>query len=97
MLRSKRWVNTQAHIETIFFYHKSNWRYRTPLNSIIFLDPEKVERVKELYEDLMLPHTYETYEEESYKIITTHIQQISRGLPHELFFKILEKIYRRNA
>lgn len=60
-------------------------------------DPEKVERVKELYEDLLLPHTYEIYEEESYKIINTHIQQISRGLPHKLFFKILEKIYRRNA
>jgi farnesyl diphosphate synthase len=60
-------------------------------------DPEKVERVKELYEDLLLPHTYEIYEEESYKIINTQIQQISRGLPHKLFFKILEKIYRRNS
>jgi farnesyl diphosphate synthase len=64
---------------------------------VSFLDPEKVERVKELYESLMLPHTYEIYEEESHKIITTHIQQISRGLPHKLFFKILEMIYRRNA
>jgi hypothetical protein len=63
----------------------------------LFLDPEKVERVKELYEDLLLPHTYEIYEEESYKIINTHIQQISRGLPHKLFYKILEKIYRRNS
>lgn len=61
------------------------------------LEPEMVERVKELYEDLMLPHTYEIYEEESYNIINTHIQQISRGLPHKLFFKILEKIYKRNA
>lgn len=66
-------------------------------SNFVISDPEKVDRVKELYEDLMLPHTYETYEEESYKIITTHIQQISRGLNHELFFKILEKIYRRNA
>lgn len=63
----------------------------------LFVDPAKVDRVKELYEDLMLPHTYEIYEEESYKIITTHIQQVSRGLPHKIFFKILEKIYRRNA
>jgi farnesyl diphosphate synthase len=45
----------------------------------------------------MLPHTYEIYEEESYNIINTQIQQISRGLPHMLFFKILEKIYKRNA
>ncbi|CRK95499.1 CLUMA_CG008968, isoform A [Clunio marinus] len=60
-------------------------------------DQLKVECVKALYEELQLPHTYEIYEEESYKIITTHIQQVSRGLPHDLFFKILEKIYRRNA
>jgi len=53
--------------------------------------------VKELYEELNLPRIYTQYEEESYKIITTHIQQISRGLPHNLFFKILEKIYRRVA
>lgn len=46
---------------------------------------------------LQLPRMYELFEEESYKIITTHIQQVSRGLPHDLFFKILEKIYRRNA
>ena len=66
-------------------------------HSFFYKDPAKVARVKQLYEDLMLPHTYEIYEEESYKIITTHIQQISRGLPHKHFFKILEKIYRRNA
>lgn len=63
----------------------------------LFLDPEKVERVKQLYEDLQLPHTYSIYEEESYKIILTHIQQVSRGLSHDIFFKILDKIYRRNS
>lgn len=62
-----------------------------------FTDPEKIERVKELYEELAIPNTYFQYEEESYKIILTHIQQISRGLPHDLFFKILEKIYRRTS
>lgn len=60
-------------------------------------DPEKVFRVKKLYEELGLPTTYAIYEEESYNIIKTHIQQISRGLPHELFFKIMEKIYRRDC
>lgn len=60
-------------------------------------DPENVARVKKLYEQLGLPTTYATYEEESYNMIKTHIQQISRGLPHELFFKIMEKIYRRET
>lgn len=63
----------------------------------LFPDEVSVQRVKDLYEELMLPHTYDVYEEESYKIITTHIQQISRGLPHKLFFTILDKIYRRKA
>ncbi|XP_034940185.1 farnesyl pyrophosphate synthase [Chelonus insularis] len=60
-------------------------------------DDEKVARIKQLYDDLGLSTTYAIYEEESYNLMNTHIQQISRGLPHDLFFKILSKIYRRNA
>ncbi|XP_032684375.1 farnesyl pyrophosphate synthase [Odontomachus brunneus] len=58
-------------------------------------DPEKVRRVKQLYNDLGLQNMYSIYEEETYNLLNTHIQQISRGLPHGLFLKILEKIYRR--
>lgn len=60
-------------------------------------DEEKVAQIKQLYNDLGLPTTYAIYEEESYNLMNTHIQQISRGLPHDLFFKILSKIYRRDA
>ncbi|XP_051158413.1 farnesyl pyrophosphate synthase-like [Leptopilina boulardi] len=59
-------------------------------------DMEKVARVKQLYRDLGLQTTYSVYEEENYNLINTHIQQISCGLPHDIFFKILNKIYRRN-
>nr|AFR31785.1 putative farnesyl diphosphate synthase [Tetropium fuscum] len=52
--------------------------------------------IKMLYEELSLPATYAAYEEESYNIINTHIQQISKGLPHELFFTLMEKLYRIN-
>lgn len=62
-----------------------------------FIDEECVNRVKELYEDLGLPHTYSLYEEESYNLIKTHIQQTSRGVPHSIFFKIMDKIYRRES
>ncbi|XP_039275971.1 farnesyl pyrophosphate synthase [Nilaparvata lugens] len=58
-------------------------------------DLEKVQRIKHLYEELGLPATFATYEEESYNLIQTHIQQISAGLSHDLFFTLLEKIYRR--
>lgn len=60
-------------------------------------DPEKVAAVKKLYNDLGLPTVYTIYEEDSYQIISTHIQQTSRGLPHAIFLKIMEKIYRREA
>lgn len=60
-------------------------------------DPEATEIIKSLYEELGLPNTYAVYEEETYNIIRTHIQQISKGLPHELFFKFMEKLYRRSA
>ncbi|XP_076162726.1 farnesyl pyrophosphate synthase-like [Ptiloglossa arizonensis] len=60
-------------------------------------DEEKVNRVKQLYDELGLSNMYSIYEEETYNLLHTHIQQISRGLPHELFLKLLEKTYRRVA
>lgn len=60
-------------------------------------DEGDVEIIKALYEELAIPNTYATYEETSYDLIKTHIQQISRGLPHALFFNIMEKIYRREC
>lgn len=59
-------------------------------------DPEAVALVKQLYEDVGLPNTYAIYEEDSYNMIKTHIQQTSRGVPHEVYFMIINKIYRRN-
>ncbi|XP_017027424.1 farnesyl pyrophosphate synthase [Drosophila kikkawai] len=60
-------------------------------------DPAKVDRVKELYKELGLPSTYATFEEESYNMIKTHIQQTSRGVPHQTFLQILNKIYQRDS
>lgn len=60
-------------------------------------DPEAVHVIKQLYETLSLPNTYAIYEEDSFNMIKTHIQQTSRGFPHAIFFKIMEKIYRRDS
>ncbi|XP_071562488.1 farnesyl pyrophosphate synthase-like [Temnothorax nylanderi] len=60
-----------------------------------FSDPEKVNRVKQLFTDLGLPNTYSIYEEETYNLLNVHIQQISRGLPHSLFLNLLGKLYHR--
>ncbi|XP_046387664.1 farnesyl pyrophosphate synthase-like isoform X2 [Ischnura elegans] len=59
-------------------------------------DPEKVAQVKELYSELELPFMYKIYEDQSYDLICTQVQQNTKNLPHKLFFKFLEKIYVRN-
>lgn len=78
--------------------HRSDEIYfKNCFASIFIIDVDSVNRVKQLYEDLGIPHTYSLYEEESYNLIKTHIQQTSRGVPHTIFFKIMDKIYRRES
>lgn len=60
-------------------------------------DPEAVKVIKNLYEELGLPNTYSIYEEETFNRIRTHVQQVTKGLPHALFFKFLDKLYKRDA
>ncbi|KAH0945116.1 hypothetical protein HN011_012148 [Eciton burchellii] len=60
-------------------------------------DSEKVKNVIKLYNELGLANTYAKYEEDTCKLLNTHIQQISRGLPHDLFLKLLEKLYHRQS
>ncbi|XP_055677521.1 farnesyl pyrophosphate synthase [Lutzomyia longipalpis] len=60
-------------------------------------DAESVERVKKLYDEVSLPNTYQIYEEDSYNMIKTHIQQTSRGIPVEVYLKLMDKLYRRTA
>ncbi|XP_047535872.1 uncharacterized protein LOC125070186 [Vanessa atalanta] len=45
--------------------------------------PEDVQKIKDLYEELQLPHTYSVYEEATYDLLRTQIQQVTRGLPHD--------------
>ncbi|KAJ8960246.1 hypothetical protein NQ318_003971 [Aromia moschata] len=60
-------------------------------------EEESVRIVRNLYEELSLPSTYAVYEEESFNIIRTQVHQISKGLPHDLFFKIMKRIYKRDC
>lgn len=60
-------------------------------------NPEAVAKIKDLYEELQLPHTYSVFEEATYDLLRTQIQQVTRGLPHDLFFKILDNIFRRSV
>ncbi|XP_064113250.1 farnesyl pyrophosphate synthase-like [Macrobrachium nipponense] len=60
-------------------------------------DPDSIAKVKDLYKELGLPATYRAYEDSTSSMIRIHIQQISRGLNHNVFFKFLEKIHRRSS
>ncbi|XP_041984479.1 uncharacterized protein LOC121737023 [Aricia agestis] len=44
---------------------------------------EDAEKIKLLYEELQLPHTYSVYEDATYDLLRTQIQQVTRGLPHD--------------
>lgn len=59
-------------------------------------DPEKIQRVKNLYVELQIPETYSLFEEQTYNLICSHIRQMSEKVPKQLFFDLVNKIYRRN-
>lgn len=59
-------------------------------------EEESVNKVKALYRELGLPATYRAYEDSTSSMIRIHIQQISRGLNHNVFFKFLDKIHKRS-
>ncbi|KAK7071620.1 hypothetical protein SK128_027480 [Halocaridina rubra] len=60
-------------------------------------EPDSVEIIKALYRELGLPATYRAYEDSTSSMIRIHIQQISRGLNHNVFFKFLDKIHKRSS
>ncbi|XP_053330680.1 farnesyl pyrophosphate synthase isoform X2 [Spea bombifrons] len=58
-------------------------------------DMEKVQKVKQLYEDLDLPSVYRRYEEDSYQHLQLLISQHANGLSKEIFNGLARKIYKR--
>ncbi|XP_063790982.1 farnesyl pyrophosphate synthase-like isoform X2 [Pseudophryne corroboree] len=57
-------------------------------------DVDKVQKVKQLYNDLGLSAVYRQYEEESYQRLQTLISQHANGLPKEIFLGLAHKIWR---
>uniref|UniRef100_A0A8C6HER5 Farnesyl pyrophosphate synthase n=1 Tax=Mus spicilegus TaxID=10103 RepID=A0A8C6HER5_MUSSI len=58
-------------------------------------DPEKVARVKALYEALDLQSAFFKYEEDSYNHLKSLIEQCSAPLPPSIFMELANKIYKR--
>lgn len=58
-------------------------------------DPEKVMKVKEVYNDLNIERVYLAYEEESYVKLRKLLDKID-NLPTEIFEFLLRKIYKRS-
>jgi farnesyl diphosphate synthase len=57
-------------------------------------DMEKVERVKQVYVELGLEPLYKEYEERTYKELCSMIDSV-QGVPHEAYYFLLHKIYKR--
>ncbi|XP_068110918.1 farnesyl pyrophosphate synthase-like [Hyperolius riggenbachi] len=58
-------------------------------------DPEKVQWVKQLYEELDLPTVYRKYEEEIYQKLQALISQHANGLPKEIFQNLVRILFKR--
>ncbi|ELU07394.1 hypothetical protein CAPTEDRAFT_223258 [Capitella teleta] len=58
-------------------------------------DPEKVRKVKSLFDELNLKQVYRDYEESSYNELTGLIDTLSGSLPKEMFVSYAKKIYKR--
>ncbi|XP_063802681.1 farnesyl pyrophosphate synthase-like isoform X3 [Pseudophryne corroboree] len=58
-------------------------------------DADKVQLVKQLFEDLDLSTVYRQYEEESYQRLQILISQHANGLSKEIFLGLARKIYKR--
>ncbi|XP_072840389.2 farnesyl pyrophosphate synthase isoform X1 [Pogona vitticeps] len=58
-------------------------------------DPEKVARVKQLYETLDLRGVYRDYEEKSYQALLDVIRQHAVRLPSQVFLNLAQLIYKR--
>lgn len=57
-------------------------------------EPAKVAKVKEVYKQIDMEKVYKQYEEESYQKLVSQIQN-SKHLPKDVYFRLLEKIYKR--
>ncbi|XP_010593114.1 farnesyl pyrophosphate synthase isoform X3 [Loxodonta africana] len=58
-------------------------------------EPEKVARVKALYEELQLPAAFKQYEEDSFSKLVGLIEQYAAPLPPAIFLGLAHKIYKR--
>ncbi|KAK4807557.1 hypothetical protein QYF61_003346 [Mycteria americana] len=58
-------------------------------------EPEKVAKVKELYETLGMRAAFQEYEESSYQRLQELIEKHTNRLPQEIFLGLAQKIYKR--
>ncbi|XP_068778508.1 farnesyl pyrophosphate synthase isoform X2 [Struthio camelus] len=58
-------------------------------------EPEKVAKVKELYETLGMRAVFQEYEEKSYQHLQELIKKHAKRLPKEIFLGLAQKIYKR--
>ncbi|KAG6451965.1 hypothetical protein O3G_MSEX007407 [Manduca sexta] len=58
-------------------------------------EPEKVERIKQLYQQLQIPEVYRKEENDIYNSILEEIHALPSEIPPAIFYKVLDVIYKR--
>ncbi|GMF41818.1 unnamed protein product [Phytophthora fragariaefolia] len=58
-------------------------------------DPDAIAVIKKLYNDLDLASVYHRYEDETYKMLSEEIAQVTM-MPSEVFTLLVSKIFKRN-
>ncbi|CAG0880469.1 unnamed protein product [Cyprideis torosa] len=59
-------------------------------------DPASVQKIREFYDQIDIPHIYRIVEKESYERITRTIQQASHGIPKSFLLKLMDALYKRD-
>jgi len=98
--RDKMYLNNKTDIEN----GKCTWlavvalQRATPFEAHLFKESygydseNNVKIIKGLYNAIGIPSTFRQYKEHTYDLLCTQIQQISRGLPHKLYYRFLKAL-----
>lgn len=84
-------------VSVIWTFNLTNWVKLPFFIWIYFLDPEKIQQVKEIYKALDLPTVYESYKDDSYNRAKSLVYEISNGVQQKLFIKFLNDVYERDS
>lgn len=78
-------------------FGKESWLYEFLICILLISDPQKIARVRALYEEMGMPRVFAEFEEEKYKTIKRKIDQTSVPELYDVFMEILNHVSKRGV